>query len=306
MPPSDQKFTRCPGCQTVFRVTAEQLALRNGQVRCGHCRTVFDGQARLISLAAPVAADVEADHDDLGRGPPTVTLRDSRALEAAPAVVAPAQREPEFAAEPPGMEEATPTDAKESPPISAHVPPAASDDADSSADAPPIDVAAAARRARLRHFLYVAAIPLLVVAFAAQALLHFRDAVAARWPGSRPVLARICDVTGCMIRPPRDIAGLSIDASDLQADPAHKGLLILTATVRNRAALPLAYPMLELTLTDASDHVVVRRALAPTEYAAGTADLAGGIPANTEVLVKMFIDASATTQAGYRLYLFYP
>jgi hypothetical protein len=92
----------------------------------------------------------------------------------------------------------------------------------------------------------------------------------------------------------------------LQADPAHRGLLILTATVRNRAATPLAYPYLELTLTDSNDQVVVRRALAPTDYASGTADIGGGIPANGEVVVKLFIDASATTQAGYRLYLFYP
>jgi hypothetical protein len=50
----------------------------------------------------------------------------------------------------------------------------------------------------------------------------------------------------------------------------------------------------------------VKRALAPSEYASGTADIAGGIPANGEVLVKLFVDASATMQAGYRLYLFYP
>jgi len=68
----------------------------------------------------------------------------------------------------------------------------------------------------------------------------------------------------------------------------------------------LAYPYLELTLTDSNDQVVVTRALAPNEYASGTAEITGGIPANGEVLVKLFIDASATMQAGYRLYLFYP
>ena len=65
-------------------------------------------------------------------------------------------------------------------------------------------------------------------------------------------------------------------------------------------------PYLELTLTDASDQVVVRRALPPAEYAGGTADVGTGIAANGEAVVRLFIDASATTQAGYRLYLFYP
>ena len=50
----------------------------------------------------------------------------------------------------------------------------------------------------------------------------------------------------------------------------------------------------------------MRRALAPADYAGGTADLRTGIGANAEVALKVFIDASATSQAGYRLYMFYP
>ena len=46
--------------------------------------------------------------------------------------------------------------------------------------------------------------------------------------------------------------------------------------------------------------------MAPNEYAGGTADLSAGIAANGEAVVRLFIDASATSQAGYRLYLFYP
>src|SRR5258705_9366251 len=42
----EEKYTRCPGCATVFRVKPEQLALRDGQVRCGHCKTVVDGVAQ--------------------------------------------------------------------------------------------------------------------------------------------------------------------------------------------------------------------------------------------------------------------
>ena len=73
----------------------------------------------------------------------------------------------------------------------------------------------------------------------------------------------------------------------------------------------LAYPYLELTLSDIQkqtqqDIVIVRRAFAPKEYVSGAADIDSGLPANTELNVKLFIDASATTQAGYQVYLFYP
>lgn len=35
--------TRCPHCNTLFKVTSGQLQLHQGQVRCGHCQQVFSG-----------------------------------------------------------------------------------------------------------------------------------------------------------------------------------------------------------------------------------------------------------------------
>jgi predicted Zn finger-like uncharacterized protein len=66
---SEEKFTRCPGCNTIFRVTPPQLALRDGQVRCGHCHTVFNGLASLVSLAPQLRPKPEPDFDDPALGP---------------------------------------------------------------------------------------------------------------------------------------------------------------------------------------------------------------------------------------------
>jgi len=274
---ADEQYTRCPGCKTIFRVTDAQLALRDGQVRCGHCRTVFNGREGLVSLAPP---EQEPEVDELALGPPTVTLRSSRALDPAP----PPSPEPERPRVPePAFAEDAEVDYENRFAWEKRKP-----------------------RSRLWQVAGAVGIPLLAVLLVVQALVHFRDALAAHLPWTRPVLAQMCALTGCAIRPLRNVAALSIDASDLQADPAHRGLLILTATVRNRAPYAVGYPHLELTLTDAQDQVVVRRALAPSDYASGTANTPAGIPANGEVPVKLFIDASATTQAGYRLYLFFP
>jgi predicted Zn finger-like uncharacterized protein len=275
----EEKYTRCSGCATVFRVTPEQLALRGGQVRCGHCKTVFDGVAQAVSLSAPARAEPDGPPlDEAALGPPTVTLRDAQALEPAPEAPAePASTPPnEEAAEIPYEERFSPT--------------------------------ARPTSRRRRIIVYAIAIAVLVLLILAQAIFHFRDAIAAHWPPARPALQSLCQAAGCSIHPLRDAAMgyLSIEASDLQADPAHRGLLILTATLRNRAAWALSYPYLELTLTDAQDRVVVRRALAPADYAGGTIDLQRGIAPNGEAAVKVFIDASATAQAGYRLYMFYP
>jgi predicted Zn finger-like uncharacterized protein len=40
--------TRCPHCETVFRLQATQLALRGGLVRCGHCQSVFNASDNLV------------------------------------------------------------------------------------------------------------------------------------------------------------------------------------------------------------------------------------------------------------------
>jgi len=289
---AEQKFTRCPACKTIFRVTSAQLAMREGQVRCGHCRTVFDGVGALLSLAPHQRASDEPDFDEAALGPPTVTLRSAHALEP-----------------PPGQERYGRGEAHER---STGVSPEHPETVDA-------ETAYAARfswqekkvRRWVPGWLYAASIPLLVLALAIQAVSHFRDAIAAHWPMTKPALIRLCAVAGCQVRPLQEINALSIEASDLQADPAHKGLLILSATIRNRAPYPLGYPYLELTLSDIQkqtqqDVVVVRRAFSPQEYVSGAADLESGIRGNAELSIKLFIDASATTQAGYQVYLFYP
>lgn len=262
---ADEQYTRCPACKTVFRVTAQQLAIRAGQVRCGQCQTVFDGKAELLPV---IPSNRPADDDRFDAlGPPTMTLR-------------------------------MPSTAPASPPLAAS--------SVASYDQRFSWAQRERRRRRGAGVAYAIGVPLLVVAFVAQATYHFRDVLAARWPMTAPMLHHACGLVGCAIEPVRDISGLSIDASDLQADPARRGLLVLTATLRNHAAWPLAYPYLELTLTDAKDQVVVRRALTPAEYLGGAAMARSGIAANGEVPVRVFLDASATSQAGYRLYLFYP
>jgi predicted Zn finger-like uncharacterized protein len=283
---TEGKFTRCPGCNTIFRVTPPQLALRGGQVRCGHCHTVFNGVASLVSLAPqPRPQRTEPEYDDPALGPPTVTLRDAQALGPAPkpefqervepAIVAPIRRE------------------------------GAVDDAENDY-ASRFSWQEKRERRRVPSWIFGMSVPVLVLLFAAQALFHFRDAIAAHWPKTKPMLIKLCAAAGCQVRALQDVAALSIEASDLQADPAHKGLLILSATIRNRAPYPLAYPYIELTLSDAQDQPVVRRAFAPGEYISGAADPEIGIAGNMELPVKLFIDASATTQAGYQVYLFYP
>jgi predicted Zn finger-like uncharacterized protein len=44
--------TQCPHCQTTFRVAQDQLKLRAGLVRCGHCKEIFNGIEHLLPPSA--------------------------------------------------------------------------------------------------------------------------------------------------------------------------------------------------------------------------------------------------------------
>ena len=97
--------TRCPACDTVFRVTSEQLRLKAGKVRCGHCQHVFNAFDQLVPDADPVAdlplladslAQPEpATHDPAAPAPESPTVDVLVAPESVPpvedAVVAPAE-----------------------------------------------------------------------------------------------------------------------------------------------------------------------------------------------------------------------
>jgi predicted Zn finger-like uncharacterized protein len=73
--------TRCPACSTVFRVTSEQLRLKAGKVRCGHCQAVFNAFDEFLP----------EDHSPESRSQPAASVVESRepAPEAWPPIMIP-------------------------------------------------------------------------------------------------------------------------------------------------------------------------------------------------------------------------
>jgi hypothetical protein len=172
---------------------------------------------------------------------------------------------------------------------------------------PELQLGAPKRRGRLWWGLAAA---LLLAALNVQALFYFRGAIALVWPGSRAYIEPLCQRLGCEIPLPKRAELMSIETSDLQAEPSSPGVMVLSATLRNRAAFPQALPALELTLTNEQDQPLARRVLRPAEYAKGDAGASvpscvGGV-ASCEMQVRLFLEAAALKASGYRLYLFYP
>jgi len=128
-------------------------------------------------------------------------------------------------------------------------------------------------------------------------------------PSAGAPLDAACRLLRCQVPLPRRPELMSIESSDLQAEPRRDGVIVLNAVLRNRATFAQDYPALELTLTDEADRPVLRRVLAPREYldpARGAPGVAQGIPAGAEVSLRIYLDAGRRRATGYRLYLFYP
>ena len=114
----------------------------------------------------------------------------------------------------------------------------------------------------------------------------------------------MCELLDCTAALPQRPRLISIEASDMQAtDPANRGRIALTTTLRNNAQTELGYPALDVVLTDVKDHTVVRRIFLPAEYRDAGMDARAGIPPNAEVTVRLDIDSGDLGAAGFRLAL---
>ncbi len=54
-------YTRCPHCDTVFKVTAEQLRVAHGEARCGNCAFVFNAMEWLSEHPPETMAPAEVE-----------------------------------------------------------------------------------------------------------------------------------------------------------------------------------------------------------------------------------------------------
>jgi len=279
-------LTRCPTCSTAFRVTPEQLKARAGKVRCGHCKAVFNALESLED-APPVAEAAPPPPSDSEPVPAAATeagLLSNRLPPTRPCRKA----------------------SRPNPPLSRP-------ERSRSRQGPSTSCSRTSRqRKRRRLTREEAPTPgpwplLLALALAAGAgRLCLPRRAGPLQPDWRPQLEELCSQLGCDIPLPRKTDLVSIEASDLHPDSQQKNLLVLAATLKNRATFVQEYPHLEVTLTDTRDQPMLRRVFAPAEYLAEGANVRAGFAANGDLAVNLWLDAGDIGASGYRLYLFYP
>ena len=299
--------TRCPDCQTVFRVTPEQLKARAGKVRCGQCQSVFNALDSL--LEDPAAALPPATAIPITA--PSQLTEPAAESEPAPTEIHEAQKSPASGIEAPPPVEPERLDAAATQefgkaaglilPRDTTEIPGYSKWADDALAAP---IAVPAEK-QSRWPFALAAI-LLVLGLAGQATFHYRSELAVAVPFLKPSLLAFSHALDRTLPLPTRAELVSIETSDLQTDTARGNLLVLNATLRNRAPYGQAYPWLELSLTDTQDSAIARRVFAPKEYLPAKTPGDQPFAANSDFPVRLWIEAKDIGAAGYRLYVFYP
>jgi predicted Zn finger-like uncharacterized protein len=305
------QITQCPECHTAFKVSPEHLAVANGWVRCGRCGGVFEA---LLHLESEDAQEVADGHD----------FNAVSASTAAQTAVARSAENPEADADKPSR---TKREAISQSPIQ----PAASDidafhdsllsfvpgglranksrtsdahdQANDHADANVADTAAKASEQVSAHpvWLWLLA-ALLTLTGLMQLVLWNRHVLVAQEPALQGLIEGLCAPIGCEWHWPQTLEAVQIENSSFteNADGTYRLQLRLKNTQHHAVAMPL----LELTLTDERDEVVLRRVFQPQELG-----LKDHMPALRDARSTLNFDLDENLKPrvmGFRALIFYP
>ncbi|HEY3516836.1 MAG TPA: zinc-ribbon and DUF3426 domain-containing protein [Gammaproteobacteria bacterium] len=271
-------LTRCPECDTTFRVTDELLKKASGQVRCGRCASVFNAYAELQdSDSKPVEADAPRAQartsatptprpEQPKPAPPPVRLETKRAENeggaSIGATVAAVVAEAKVAAADAAAEAQAEANGPDREAISAtEVDRVLRDDL----AAVPYVWLRTGDSPQSRWWSVAAALALLVLG--AQAIHHFRSHLAGH-PTFGPWVTAAYAKLGVQVAPNWDVRQYEIIDWVATAEPDARGLgsLKITARIQNHGPLRQPYPAVQLRLKDRYETKVGSRIFTPMEY----------------------------------------
>ena len=311
--------TRCPHCQTSFRILPEQLRARTGKVRCGRCKKVFNAldsldderSSRKTKKIKAVAEHLSHATDKSGSDSPAEsvpcdkTAPTNKDTEDAPHQSVKSENSDDNHTNKQELEKTEQQEAEGQ--DSAASPHGAPKNKLSSqwtgsafAYSKPTPSAGSSKP------ILIVMISVLSVLFIGQFVFHHRTEISLAAPKLHPLLQEYSRLLGQEVPLPRQADFISIEASDLQKDPARDDLLNFSLTLRNRAPYNQAFPVIEISLTDTHGATIVRRVLHPNEYLPYKALHEHVFSGNSDIAIQLWLETLNTQATGYRLYAFYP
>ncbi|MEY4318873.1 MAG: hypothetical protein RI902_2681 [Pseudomonadota bacterium] len=278
------QITQCPECHTAFKVSSEHLAVANGWVRCGRCGGVFEA---LLHLESEDTQEAQAANG-----------HDQNAVVANAAAPSPSQPaasdidafHDSLLSFVPGGMRASKSSASD-----------VNDQANGHANAAATAAKASEQVSAQPVWLWVLA-ALLTLTGLLQLVLWNRHVLVAQEPALQGLIEGLCAPIGCEWHWPQTLEAVQIENSSFteNADGTYRLQLRLKNTQHHAVAMPL----LELTLTDERDEVVLRRVFQPQELG-----LKDHMPALRDARSTLNFDLDDNLKPrvmGFRALIFYP
>ncbi len=226
--------TRCPECNTLFKLTDQDLEKANGQVQCGHCFHVFtakpeseaDNNFKLVEEVDTSDIDLNTFADAIDDIPDEEPLVEDKPEQAALF--------------------------EKNPMIDDLVPPEIRHQQEKTSK--PYQTA-----------LWSVFIVLLSLGAFSQLIYFNRDQIASK-PGLRSYMLSFCELAQCEISDLRDLKRLELSSKNVYSHPNVDNALMITAVIVNQAAFAQQFPVLQISFTNLVGDTVMARQFKPGEY----------------------------------------
>lgn len=153
------------------------------------------------------------------------------------------------------------------------------------------------KRARL-PLLWPAAVLLLIVGIFAQLVYFNRDGLA-RQPQLRPLMEQMCGFMGCTIPLRVDLNAFELSDRDVRTHPQQAGQLLVSATIKNNAAYPQPYPVIELSFRSIEGQLIIKHLFKPNDYVGKNLSLDNGIASQQTLRLSMAIPDPGPTAINF-------
>jgi predicted Zn finger-like uncharacterized protein len=280
-------FTVCPKCALTLVVTAADLKVAQGYVRCGRCSNVFNAipalseekQAQAAGLEGYVQPerpdDLRPDEQKMEFDPAATNLSEvfvkheiGEATGTFEAIVLESDEHDATATEPEATQDEELFQELQSlaERMEAQISQEPAACPAHEVQVPRIDVEQDEQNEPKRPWAWRAGIAALLLLFAVQVVHHYRNDLALHPRLSGP-LAKIYNVLGVPLMPRWDLAAYEVHQLGATTDAAGAGQLIVRASLKNAARRAQPLPLLRVSIEDRFGNRLASRDVAPKVYA---------------------------------------
>jgi predicted Zn finger-like uncharacterized protein len=278
----DSLLTKCPHCQTLFRIQQEHLAAAGGEVRCGVCYKVFDAENEGLSYSQGEGSPAEktfAGYDN------SATAQDQEQEGEADydEEIIDTSPEPE-----PGPQQAL---------AAASIDLATTDDAPSLDDINQFsvnrssisDIVAPGEDHSKGPLLKWGVFSLLAIALLFSQWLYFNFEKNAQQPKWRSIYTTVCETLGCQLPQYKNISSIKTERLAIKTHPEYSNVLIVDMIISNSAEHSQPLPLLNMTFFSLNGEPLAQRLFQPREYLGQQLQLLPKMPTKTPIHLSFAI-----------------